>query len=197
MLDRINSSMPLKHLLIKWAGTLSKAKHGYGFSRASEMLKHKTTVNTKGKRGGQWCIHEHHRRSEDLENAEANRTRAACSPNGNCTCSQRLCVRAGAWTSPSLRLGGREWVGTVGGSKTERNSCNQFSSPKFLGWVKKLGELFNINVSLHVYFTTWRWFCVIIKKKKACAKLCVPAANSATSWIFQNDYYLDLLDGYY
>lgn len=64
MLDRINSSMPLKHSLIKWAGTLSNVKAGYGFSRASETLKHKTTVNTKGKRGGQWYIHKHHGQSE-------------------------------------------------------------------------------------------------------------------------------------
>lgn len=104
MLDRINSSMPLTLRLIKWAGTLSNVKHRYSFSRASETLKHKTTVNTKGKRGGQWYIHRHHRRGEVFENAEANKTGAACSPSGECTCSQRLCLSAGAWMCPPLTL---------------------------------------------------------------------------------------------
>lgn len=129
MLDRINSFMPLKLHLIKWAGTFSNVKHGYNFSRASETLKHKTTVNTKGKTGGQWCMHKHHRRSEVFENAEANKTRAARSPSGKCTCRQRLCLSTGASMCPPWRLGKKK-------KETERSSCNQFSNLKFWGWVR-------------------------------------------------------------
>lgn len=77
--------------------SFKNVKAGYGFSRTSETLKHKTTGNAKCRRGGQWCIHKQHRRREDMQNAEANKTRAAsCSPNGKCTWSQRLRLRASA-----------------------------------------------------------------------------------------------------
>ena len=89
-------------------------------------------------------MHKHHRRSEVFENADANKTRAARSPSGRCTCRQRLCLSAGASMCPPRRL---EKKKKKKRKETERSSCNQLSNPKFWGWVKKLEEFFNICVS--------------------------------------------------
>lgn len=162
MLDRINSSMPLKLLLIKWAGILSKVKYGYGFSRASETLKHKTTVNTKGKRGGQWYITSTTGEVRILKMLRLTKQQQHVPQMENASS-----VRGSAWELV------RKWVHHSGwGGRRRRgggrNSCNQFSNSKFSGWVKKLGELFNISVNSTLLFCNMKMFSVktILKKKK-------------------------------
>lgn len=49
-------------------------------------------------------MHKHHRAGEVFENVEANKTRAAHSPNGKCTCRQRLCLSARAANVSTRKL---------------------------------------------------------------------------------------------
>lgn len=129
--------------------SFKNVKAGYGFSRTSETLKHKTTGNAKCRRGGQWCIHKQHRRRKDLQNAEANKTRAAsCSPNGKCTRSQTFRLRVSAENRLPPRA--KDMLKTTypreqKGMESHLTTRDQFSNPKLWVQVKNCREFFSTS----------------------------------------------------
>lgn len=122
--------------------------------------------NGKYKRQKRWTviyIHKHHRRREAFENAETNNTRAVGSPKGKCACRQRLCLSAVAEMCLPLRWGKKS-------PKTQKGAAvTNFQTPKFWGWVKKLGKLFNIwNSSILLFFNKKVGFHDYKEEKKVC-----------------------------
>lgn len=178
MLNGINSSVPLQPRLIKWAGALSNAKPGHGFSRASGTPKQKTTGNTKGGRGGQWYIHKHRRRSEVFDNAEANSTRAPFLQKVNAPAG-----RGSAWVP--VRKGGNVAATQVGEEKKKHlKHRKEQLQPIFrplsfgVGW-KKLGRLFSIWTSSILLFCNMK---VVFCDYKEYVILYVSEANTAAPW---------------